>query len=283
MASPDLRDACRMGEALAGELVIDCHTHLGPWHNFHIPGPTAQDMVRTMDRLGVALSICSPHLAIGPDYRLGNREVMAAAEAFPGRITPYVTINPHYPAAEVGEEIGYWQAQGHLRAFKIHPSVHGYRADGPGYAPMFEFADARGLPVLSHSWAGDGHCGPAILGTLAERYPRVTVIVAHAASGWPMIEEACTQAEAHANVFLDLTGSQLFCRALETMVERIGAERILFGTDLPFVDPRPGLGRVLMARIGDEDKRRILGLNAQALFGADMARAHAPGGPARGR
>ena len=273
MAHRDLADACRLGEALSGETVVDCHTHLGPWHNFHIPACTAEAMVRTMDRLGIATSFCSPHVAIGPDYVLGNREVMAAEEAFPGRILPYVTINPHYPPAEVTAEIEHWHALGRLRAFKIHPNVHGYRADGPAYVPLFEFAEAHDLPVLSHSWAGDGQCGPAILGALAERYPRVTLLIAHSASGWPMIEEACAAAEAHPNVRLDLTGSQLFYQALETMVGRIGAERILFGSDLPFIDPRPGLGRVLMARIGDEDKRRILGRNAQALFGLGSAEA----------
>ncbi len=262
-----LVEACRLGEALAGELIIDCHTHLGPWHNFYIPEHSAASMVRSMDRLGVDLCVCSPHLAIGPDYLEGNREVMAAADAFPGRFVPYVAINPHRPEDEVRREIEHWHALGRLRAFKIHPSVQGCRADAPGYAPLFEHANAHGLPVLSHSWSGDEHCGPAVLGQLARQWPNAKVVIAHSLSSWQMIDEACAQAEEHGNVFLDMTGSLLLYQGLETMVQKVGAARVLLGTDLPFIDPRPTLGRVLMARLADDDKRQILGLNAQALLG----------------
>ncbi len=50
------------------------------------------------------------------------------------------------------------------------------------------------------------------------------------------------------------------------MVARVGADRILWGTDNPFIDPRPGLGRMLCAEVSDEDKRKMLGLNAKRLY-----------------
>ncbi len=53
------------------------------------------------------------------------------------------------------------------------------------------------------------------------------------------------------------------------MVHEAGADRVLFGTDLPFLDPRPQLGRVAFAKISDDEKRLILGLNASRIFGID--------------
>ena len=97
--------------------------------------------------------------------------------------------------------------------------------------------------------------------------PNVAFIIGHSASGWPMIDESCTEAKRRENVHLDLTGSILVYMAIETMVNRVGADRILFGTDIPFIDAAPGLGRVLMARLSDDEKRKILGLNAKAIFG----------------
>ena len=47
----------------------------------------------------------------------------------------------------------------------------------------------------------------------------------------------------------------------------VGADRILFGTDLPFLDPRPQLGRVAFAKISDDEKRLVLGLNAARVLG----------------
>ncbi len=267
MSTSDLREACRLGRALDGETVIDGHAHMGPWYNFHIPENDAAGMIRTMDAVGIDACVSSPHVAIGPEYREGNRQVMAAADEFPGRVIPYVTINPNYPETEIRDEIAHWHEQGRVKAFKIHPSCHKYKVDGPGYRPMFEYACEHSLPVLSHSWAGDSHAGPSLLSKLAEEMTTVKFIVGHAASSWAMIDEACQEANSHDNVFLDLTGSQLLYMALEEMVSRVGAEKILFGTDIPFIDPRPALGRVLMSGIADDEKRKILGLNAQQLFG----------------
>jgi predicted TIM-barrel fold metal-dependent hydrolase len=179
-----------------------------------------------------------------------------------------VTINPNFPEAEIREEIDHWHRLGRLRCFKIHPSCHSYKVDGPGYGPMFEYAREHSTPILSHSWAGDAQGGVSLLGRLSEQMPNVAFLIGHAASSWSMIDEACEEAKRRENVFLDLTGSPLLYQALETMVARAGADRVLFGTDIPFIDPAPGLGRVLMSRLSDDDKRKVLGLNARRLFGA---------------
>jgi len=44
-------------------------------------------------------------------------------------------------------------------------------------------------------------------------------------------------------------------------VEAVGAERILYGTDFPFIDPFYEFGKVCYTRINEEAKKRILGLN----------------------
>ncbi len=267
MAACEFLEKCQLGETLDGELIIDAHAHMGPWHNFNIPYNDAGGMVERMDQLGFDICISSPHIAIGPGYREGNREVADAAAQFPGRFVPYVTINPNYPEAEVREEISHWHDNGGIKGFKIHPSLHGYKVNGPGYAPMFEYAREYSTPILSHSWAGDAQAGVTLLSSMAADMPNVAFIIGHSASGWPMIDESCTEAKRRENVHLDLTGSILVYMAIETMVNRVGADRILFGTDIPFIDAAPGLGRVLMARLSDDEKRKILGLNAKAIFG----------------
>lgn len=50
------------------------------------------------------------------------------------------------------------------------------------------------------------------------------------------------------------------------LVKEIGSKRVLFGTDMPFLDPRPALGRVAMADISDEEKKDIFGLNMKYLL-----------------
>ena len=49
------------------------------------------------------------------------------------------------------------------------------------------------------------------------------------------------------------------------MVEEVGADKVLFGTDMPWYDPNYGIGSVLFSRISDEDKIKILYENAKKL------------------
>jgi predicted TIM-barrel fold metal-dependent hydrolase len=70
----------------------------------------------------------------------------------------------------------------------------------------------------------------------------------------------------HPNVYLDLCGSTLWHGLLEQMVAGAGAERVLYGSDIPFIDPRGQLGRVAFARLPDDALRLVFGGNARRLW-----------------
>ena len=53
---------------------------------------------------------------------------------------------------------------------------------------------------------------------------------------------------------------------IEELVREAGAERVLFGSDIPLMDPRSQLGKIITADISDEAKRLILGANAARLL-----------------
>jgi hypothetical protein len=246
---------------------------MGRWFNFHIPRADAAGMVETMDMLSVRCGIVSAHPGIGPDFRLGNFIAREAARQYPGRFFCYVAVNPNYPRHEIEEELERLLSDEVFVGIKMHPDMHQHPADGPGYEPAWEAASARRCPVLCHTWDGSSHDSPQKLVETAERFPNVPVILGHCGGSIrgmeASIEAVRTQSGRPQNIYLDLTGSALWTGRIERMVEKAGAERILFGTDLPFIDPRPQLGSVLMAGIGDEQKRMILGLNAARLFGLE--------------
>jgi predicted TIM-barrel fold metal-dependent hydrolase len=50
-------------------------------------------------------------------------------------------------------------------------------------------------------------------------------------------------------------------------VNEAGADRVLFGSDMPLMDPRPQIGKIITADISDEAKQLILGDNARRLLG----------------
>lgn len=244
---------------VAGVRVIDAHAHIGPWFNFRVPHAYADGMLRTMDRAGIHQAWITALAAIGPDCRLGNELVAQAVRAHPDRFRGYITLSPHHQA-ELRDELARRYEQG-WRLIKLHPGTHQHPADGPGYRAAWDFAQERGLHVLSHSFPS-----AQALSALAGEYPRVTILVGHAAADWKALPDyyaVCTQ---RPNVYLDLCYSVQWRGLLEQMVAAVGAHRILYGSDVPFLDPRPQLGRIAFSRLPDDDLRAILGANAQRLW-----------------
>ena len=68
------------------------------------------------------------------------------------------------------------------------------------------------------------------------------------------------------NIILDTTVSMGPARQIEYFVSEIGSERIIFGTDNPFLDPRPQIGRVGLADISHQDSVNIFSANARRLI-----------------
>ena len=260
-------EAVRAGEKLTGELIIDCHTHMGPWKDFHIPRPWAEGMVFAMDTCGIDLAASAPHAGIGPAEELGNEQIRQAVEDYPTRFLGYCSLNPHRSEAAIRGELEKHVLRGNLKAIKLHPSIHAYPVTGERYRPVWEFANEHSVPVLIHTWEGDARCRPSLFADLGKQYPNVDMLLGHSGGTAGGMDESIEVAQKWERLYLDLTGSLLPRGMLERMVDEVGADRVLFGTDMPFVDGRPQIGYVACARISDDDKRSIFGLNAKRIFG----------------
>ena len=71
--------------------------------------------------------------------------------------------------------------------------------------------------------------------------------------------------ERFANLHIEISS---YCghRAIEEIVDRFGAERLLFGTRLPYFTPGSAVGMLSYARIGEPDRKRIAGDNLRGLL-----------------
>jgi len=258
-----IKDKVAMGLLLTDELVIDSHCHMGYWANFNVPRGDAAGMVAAMDRLGIKACVAAHHASIGPDFRFGNDEVLKAMADFPGRIYGYATVNPNYPE-EMVSEIERCISEG-MVGIKLHPEMHKVAVDDEKYRPAWEYANERGLPILSHT--GTAGLNPIkSFEKLAEEYLDAIIILGHAGFGSEGADQSIEAGKKCPNIYPEITGSTIVYGTLERMVRELGADRVLFGTDLPFLDARPQIGRVAFAKISDEEKRLILGLNAARLF-----------------
>lgn len=148
-----------------------------------------------------------------------------------------------------------------LRGVKIHPDFQHIPIDLPEAVPMYRAVAKAGLPVLFHM--GDArydYSSPQRLTNLVRQVPDLIAIAAHF-GGWQAWDKSYDHVQPE-NVFYDTSSSLMFLgkeRALD-FLDKLGAQRFLFGTDFPMWTPAEELQRFL--DLGLEEA-----LQAQILFG----------------
>lgn len=251
-------------------MIIDAHCHLGVSPQFFIPDASAATMLRLMDRLGIERAIAAPMPSLLGQAELGWREGLQAYRESRGRVLLYAVFDPHSPGSLdfVRQSLAEPAAVG----IKIHPSLSQCPADDARWRPIWELAAARQVPILTHSWCISDynpvqrHSQPALFARYVREFPDVSLILGHSGGRYEGHLAAAALARQQANVYLDLSGDCYGLGLVEYLVAEVGAERLLFGSDLTWIDPRTQLGMVLDAEISDSDKASILRQNALRLF-----------------
>lgn len=243
--------------------IYDMHGHMGVWHSIFFPRADAVEMIGTMDECGVRMLVFSHHMALhAPD--LGNRLSVQAVRQYPDRLRAYCVANPNYPE-QLEADLATFEAHSDVYVgFKFLPDYHGIPLTDRRYQAAWQYANGRELLVLTHTWGDSDLDGPAVVRQMAERYPRVKLLLAHSCHGeW---EAAVQLARDFANVYLELTAVFDDRGALEKFVRQAGSNRLLFGTDLPWFDPHHAIGALLSADISDQDRHNICHSNAERLL-----------------
>lgn len=190
------------------------------------------------------------------------------------RLFPLVWVRPGDTSPD---EVRTRLAAGFI-GLKLHPTVDDYPADTRELDPYLEIAAELGCPVACHS--APGSADPDYIRRLAERFPTVPLIFYHTYLG---PSEGRRRAAQHtrqqANLYLETS----WCgwREVVRLVEEVGAERVLFGSDASVDGPHhycrhpPNVegqetyneGLVSLIRtIGPHAARQVLGDNARHLF-----------------
>ena len=239
--------------------IVDMHAHYGKWGGFPIWGGDADDMVAEMDRIGVEKIFLSHHACISPETPWGNDQVLDGMRRFPDRILGYAACYPMGDSPPLNEIERCIDAG--MRGIKLHNGI-GVPYDDERYRPVWQFADERRLPVLLHTWGAMDKYE-----SVFEQYHRAPILLGHSGSSKP--EKYVEYARKYPNVWLELCYSRAPYGVPECFVREVGAERVLFGSDAPWMSMQQQLGRVLFADISDADKRTILVQNPRRILGGD--------------
>jgi uncharacterized protein len=246
--------------------IFDCHGHAGPYRRFSSAfDGSIESMIELMDRSGIERLIFSSMMSLNHDVEAGNREMYEAVTSHPGRLYGYVVVRPDAPEREQLDELEKYRGRPGILGVKIHPDMHSSRPADPGYDPVYHWCAEYGYPLLSHTW---GEANIDDFRAVTGRVPGLEVLLGH--SGGPTrrpLERACALATERKGVYLDITMSRSIPGLIEWMLRRAPAQKILFGSDIPFIDPRPSVGLVLHERIDDATREAVFRTNSERLFG----------------
>ena len=107
---------------------------------------------------------------------------------------------------------------------------------------------------------------PVMFEKIAKARPGVKIILAHAGGRGDYLYKVIDLIINNDNLYVDFAGDIFEPFLVRDYVKRAGSEKLLFGTDLPWLDIRYYLSNILNAEISDIDRANIFGLNASRLF-----------------
>jgi predicted TIM-barrel fold metal-dependent hydrolase len=240
-------------------MIVDSHMHVGDFPLFNV-ALDREGLLAEMRAYGV-----STGLVFHPDNDL-VRGIIGRSEGVYG----LVWANPRQPDVAAQTRRLLDEPGSKFRGVKLHPLLDGYHPDDPAVHPIIELLIERGLPALIH-------CGhpiftlPWSIEELVRRYPAGRIILGHMGHGNIVyINAAIDVAERNPNVYLETSGMPMHLKIREA-VERVGPDRVLYGSDTPFHHPSVELTKVRVSGLEPDAMDRVLGENGRRLFFGEQA------------
>ena len=268
-----LWQAFRAGEGLNAAPVIDAHGHSGPVTNGFFIREKPDDYLqlqalsRRLERLGIKTLLISSKPALFGYPTAGNAELETAVRSLKAsRLRGMLVYNPNFIAEYPESLFEDYFRRGFYAGFKIHPDGCQVPVGDPRYEPMWRCAERYRLPVLSHTWNGP-YSAPHRFEAVAERYPDVAILLGHSGGGSLEFRlEAEAAAERFPNIFLETCGSFCVVKPLAETIRRVGAGKVVFGSDCAGHSIAFELGLLLSQDLPDDTLLPVLGQNMQNIL-----------------
>ena len=142
---------------------------------------------------------------------------------------------------------------------------HAFVADDEVVDPIMKAAEDLNIPVFIH-------CGhppyslPWSIALLAERFPKVKVVMIHMGHGHGVyIDASMKMAKRYDNIYLEMSGMPMNSKIKE-VYETIGKDRIMFGTDAPFHHPTIEMQKVITSGLSEKEMEDVFYNNAAKLM-----------------
>ena len=229
---------------------------------------TASGLLEVERRAGVDLAVVLPIVTNPKQSETINR---VAKETNDSNCGLYSFGSLHPADADALSWVDKLAAEG-FKGIKLHPEFQNIYADSDEMTAVCRRAAQYGMTVVLHAGRDIGYLPPVktepdMLLRLIERVPDLKLVAAHL-GGWMMWEEVARKLVG-TPIYFDTAFIADFIdkAAASDIINAHGADKVLFGSDVPWEDPAKTLKFLRSLSIDPEDLKKICGKNAAGLLG----------------
>jgi len=247
---------------------------------------TAEDVIAHMEECGIQASVVhNVGWASQETCNRTNDYILESAARYPGRLIPFVAIQPMAGKAAIAELERC--ARGGARGIgEMRPDTQGFDlGDKELMEPIVDVATRHRLlfnthcsEPVGHLYPGKGDISPGTLYRFICNFPELRVILSHWGGGLPFYALMPEVATALANTYFDTAATPFLYRAeiFRHVAEITGADTILLGSDYPLMSARRVITQMESLGLGQETEAMILGNNAKRLLEWSESAASSP-------
>lgn len=248
--------------------------------DFENPGDgTIEDTLAKMNEYGIDYTVMA-NFSDPKRSDESNRWTLDIAQNEPSLI-PLISLHPEMPG-DFAKLMREYMELG-ARGIKLHPMAQHFQPTDERLKVVYSIAADYNWPIVFHC----GRVANARINSFSdlaeiipvvENNPSTTYILTHMVDGNET--DLLFAADQFKNIYFDtsivMSGYEQIKNSNEPswseddqfirVVELVGADRFLFGSDHPWGHPGDDLDRFLKMKMDDDSKSKILGLNARKIF-----------------
>lgn len=150
-----------------------------------------------------------------------------------------------------------------IKLINLYPSAHNYSPVVWNMKEIYDYLSDKGLPVL----LSKTDVSMEILYNILSEFPKLKII--YTDTGYASDRTLMTLMKKFDNLYID-TGTYYTLDGIEYITNKFGAERLVFGSNMPFTAVGASVGKIIFSKISDSDKEKIAYKNICNIIGEDL-------------
>jgi predicted TIM-barrel fold metal-dependent hydrolase len=256
--------------------LVDANAWLGHYPFRAVPNNTPDELLCVMDRFGIERAVVSSlHCVFYSDVQPGNEQLARWVRPHRDRLVPCATLNPEYPGwkSDLKQCVEEWD----MRGIRLFPSHHRFSLVGPACLELVMEASERALHVAipvrledrrqQHWMDATDEVSLAQIAELAKASPGAQIVVLEAigVENSPFVQDPALR---DARVSFEFSRmASVLQRSIPTLLARLGAGRLMFGSGMPLKIPGPAVMKLQHLEAPADVKEQLGAINIERLIG----------------